>query len=191
MNNFIKNGLTTMFLISPLYLNGMDLEIGLIGNKLYYEEKDINGKYLDSETSNFTDLYGFDLRIKQKLNDNLNLKSQLNYIIGSTEYDGSTMIGNNKLNFTHEDVKKTNYIMFLEYNIFRNKELETNFEFGLGFNNWFRGNSNYSIQEIYRWYYTTIGLNNNFKINDNYDIGLNLNYNKSFKGNLYTNMLGA
>lgn len=98
--------------------------------------------------------------------------------------------GGTPLSFKQKKVQIINIESNIEYTFLREKDYNFNVKSGLGLRKWFRGKGEYaySYDELYSWYYYNIGINSKYNFNDNLSLGLNLDYKKSFSGELKTGL---
>ncbi len=132
---------------------------------------------------------GLDLRLLSNINNDISIENKIKYIKGETQYDGKTW-GGTPVSFKENGVYILNSDFILNYNLaqFDNLYIKTNL--GLGNYTYFRGKGEYvgAYEELYKWYYGSVGINLDYDINKDFSIALETKYKKSFDGKLRTGL---
>ncbi len=162
-----------------------EFKLGISSLSFDYNEYDDNGKWLDSETSDFSDIFGVSIALKDRFgrgifgNTNYMLL-KTSYHAGKTKYDGHLQtLGSGSL--TPYSTKTDETLLQTELRVadeIVKDKLNASYFVGLGYRNWTRDSSKdqYGYKEIYAWKYWNSGVNVSFKKIGKFDIGLELAY---------------
>lgn len=139
-----------------LFLYANDIQYYLLAVKVNYKEYDDSGKFLDGESSSYSDMKGIGIRYEAKERFYYFLKGE--YVYGSTVYDGATWDG------TPLSEKTNNvYIYNLQAGLY---PFKNPYYISLGYRFWNRGKSDDpgDYDEEYYWKYISSGLNYKFNV---------------------------
>jgi len=138
-----------IILFFAILLYADDIQYYLLTVKVNYKEYADSGKFLDSESSSYSDMKGIGVRYDADEKIKYFLKGE--YVYGSTVYSGSTWDGT----FLSE---KTNnvYIYNLQLGVY---PFKNPYYISLGYRFWNRGKGDYSgdYNEKYYWHYASFG----------------------------------
>ena len=141
------------------------LEASLVGLSFDYNEYDVAGKWLDSETSGYDDVLGFEMRYHKPIYKSEdfwhNIELGARYIKGETEYNGHLQdlrTGALTPYKTHTDVAISEG--WLRYHIQNATSSNEAWVFvGIGYRHWERNlQGPYGYDETYMWPYGEVGL---------------------------------
>jgi len=185
----MKRLLTSILAVSSLALAD-EIKFGVNYLKMDYVETSKEGKFLDSEKSEYKDIGGFNLSYTKHLTtlkqekQLTSLELSLRYFKGDTKYDGflqSTITGqiispyktltNNEIIEPKIRIKQTAYSSNYDASIF----------VSYGYRQWERVITGpYGLKEIYDWQYYDVGISGTF-YDGSWDIGFEIAYQEAIK----------
>jgi len=187
----LKQILLAAILINLTY-GKQSLELSLIGNKFDYKEYNNQNQEIDSESSNYNDLYGINGVYTININKS-KIGLSIDYLKGSTTYKGSTW-GGDSLELNEKNVKLINANLFIDCELFYDT-IEDNYGYlylstGLGYRYWDRGKSDYSgdYNEKYYWPYYFIGFKLEDTFHNKYSIGIYTTYQKAINPKMHADL---
>jgi hypothetical protein len=165
-----------------------------------YEERDRNGNYLDGETSNFSDITGFEAALRLDLESIPRettvtyMKLLFSYAQGSSDYDGFVSDGSSSMPYKGTtDVKL--YTGELRLAAEKPRNDYTMYAFmGGGYRHWQRNLDNrdgYGYDEAYKWLYLLIGLGTRWSPVPTWSIGVSVHYQHAIRPKLDASLDGG
>ncbi len=186
----IRKIIITFVLIGFLFVNvkADELKVGTSFLKMNYVETGRSGKFLDSETSLFTDIDGFNISYRKDIgrlgsNGQLNsIEVSLRQLKGTSAYDGFLQSSSGAIIRPYKTTTQ-NKIFEPKLRLMRTKYTH-NYDIGMfvsvGNREWTRDMSSdpYGIKEIYDWKYYDFGIKTVF-YDDYWELGLELAFQKA------------
>jgi len=174
---------TANFLLATTYPFDKQLNIQLSTSSYKYQEYQ-NNKVLDKETANH--LTNLAISYKKQFSSTSYFQLSVNYLYGNSKYEGSTWDGTS-LSYTTNNSYLLNTLSNFEFNIYKYHFYTLNTNLGIGYRLWARGyneNDPNDYREYYKWFYSSIGLNNIIQLNHNITSNISIKYNHAINPTL-------
>jgi len=164
-----------------------------------YEERAANGNILDSEKSNFKDIYGLELDYVKVMGsgsggaNESSLELSVDYSKGNSDYDGFLQSRSSTILIPFKSITKNTIIepkiRWNETN--KGKLYDVGVFTSVGYRYWERNlGSQYGYQEKYSWFYGDIGLKTLFH-DANWHIGFEVAYQAAYNPQLHAQTNGG
>jgi hypothetical protein len=161
--------------------NGTTFSVALVGMSMDYREYDDNGDILDSEKSDFTDIFGGELGLDYVFNATAQDYSQvglyLTTVSGNTQYVGALLTNGGGYGSVVSSTKNTLFELEGEY--IYGVSIDSGFDVlgggSIGFKSWERELSAAQV-EVYSWAYLNPQVGMNFTASQELELRLMLGY---------------
>ena len=162
--------------------------ISFVSMGMDYTEHDLNGNFLDSETSSYIDLGGVEVSLGYLLSEDSSVSSEVSFnimlLVGDTAYNGSYIesglpaVGTTINTIIDRDIsyKQSRFI---------NDKLEISYGVGLGHRYWERMLS-LSQVEVYTWYSIRPMFGITTMSNEKFNLGMFIEYQYGFSTKMST-----